>query len=263
MNNNRINPEKITHPFQLMAAWFVMLIVLVGILLAAASKIQSPPWITPFLVISTVALTLIVMVAVFLMLTIFRPHLQGPKEYAEWVKDERRFRTRNLQSISTIDRYQADCGEETIAVSSQFQVRETVNSEYLASLSRLPRANEVVKSLKEIGFATEVFDKCSHTDGAPENHESIWIGSRIPASAAIQSIKNVVKIWPHLKYLHLSTDGDEIPPDRIHNQIYFGGASRTARAYGLKPWTVDEIEKLQDELSQQQFHKLIREKYSD
>src|ERR1035438_4084294 len=91
MRGSRISPEKITHPFQLMAAWFVMLLVLVSLLLAAADKIASPAWASGFLVISAVVLSILVMSAVFLMLTMFRPHLQGPKEYAEWLKDERRF----------------------------------------------------------------------------------------------------------------------------------------------------------------------------
>ena len=57
-----------------MAAWFVMIVLLVSILLTAAANIKKPTWAAGFLVISSVCLAVIVMLAVFVMLTVFRPH---------------------------------------------------------------------------------------------------------------------------------------------------------------------------------------------
>ena len=88
MSKPNIVPEKINSPIQLMAAWFVMLILLSGVLLAAASQISEPKWAAGFLVISTTILIAAVITCVLLMLTKFRPHLQEGQEYAEWLKDQ-------------------------------------------------------------------------------------------------------------------------------------------------------------------------------
>jgi hypothetical protein len=44
MTGTKLNPEKITSPFQLMAAWFAMLVLLISILLTAAVNITKPDW---------------------------------------------------------------------------------------------------------------------------------------------------------------------------------------------------------------------------
>jgi glucan phosphoethanolaminetransferase (alkaline phosphatase superfamily) len=91
LNNSKINPEKITNPMQLMASWFVMLILLVGILLGAAATISEPKWISGYLVVSSSVLILLVIIFVFLMLTKYRPHLQDSEKYAIWLKDQQKY----------------------------------------------------------------------------------------------------------------------------------------------------------------------------
>lgn len=79
MSGTKLIPEKITSPFQLMAAWFSMLVLLVGVLLAAAIKIEKPEWAAGYLVICSTILIMVVLGCVTLMLTKFRPHLQDGK----------------------------------------------------------------------------------------------------------------------------------------------------------------------------------------
>ncbi len=257
MRGVRLNPEKITHPFQLMAAWFAMLLILVGTLLVAAARIETPKWIPGFLVISAVALSILVMLAVFTMLTRFRPHLQGPREYAEWLKDERRFTGQTVRMIE-VPKIQ-----EIPSESSLTRAESVVRSK--VEISKLRRAGEVLKALRQLGFPVSIYhsvldegERGLFQDAA--KHAAIWIGARVTPQDAVLAIKTVVKIWPHLCYMHLSTDGGS-PPDEIHDQMYFGGATSTAEGYKLRRWTTAEIEAIPDAITIEHFHELVRTKY--
>lgn len=257
----KIQPEKITHPLQLMAAWFVMIALLVSILLTAAAKLEKPTWAAGFLVISSVLLTVLVMVAVFLMLTTFRPHLQGPKEYAEWLKDERRFRGEAKRQIRSTQLKPPPVKKTTV---HRDVLQEVISCPI--SLSYLPHVDEVLGTLRHLGFQVEIYEVLdtqveNREYYAEELHAAIWVGSRVPPRVALLAIKAVIDIWQHLKYLHLSSDAGD-PPDHIHDQLYFGGATSTARNYNLKPWTIDEIRRIPDDISTDEFHKLIRAKYA-
>jgi hypothetical protein len=263
----RLNPEKITHPFQLMAAWFAMLIILVGILLAAAARISNPSWIAGFLVISSVALSILVMAAVFLMLTRFRPHLQGAREYAEWIKDERRFRGRVVKTLEIREVRDTPVGlsaSEAIEVTKP-QLFGSI-ARHRVDISSIERADDVLGALRRLGFQADIY-RSELQEFQPEGYESksqhaaIWVGSRVPPRVAILAIKTVVRIWPHLRYVHLSGDGPEETPDYVHDQMYFGGATSTARGYDLQRWTAEEIEAIPDDPSSGKFHELIRAKY--
>lgn len=255
-----------------MAAWFVMLIMLVTLLLTAAAKLQNPWWAPGFLIVAAVLLSLVVMVAVFLMLTRYRPHLQDAKEYANWLKDERRFANRGVERLAirelpntprdistSITLYERQ-GEAQITTTTISDSTEPVE---LIEVSKLPRSREVVASLQSLGFPATIyqseFPEEYEVRGGFQNHESIWIGSKIGASNAILTIKIVMKFWPHLCYLHLSSD--TAGPDYIHGQMYFGGSSSTAREYGLERWSRDEIENLPDSPSQETWHMIVRRKY--
>lgn len=264
MQQGQINPEKITHPFQLMAAWFVMLIFLDGIFLTAAGKIQNPAWIAPFLAISSVVLALVVMLAVFLMLTRFRPHLQGAREYAKWLQDERRFLGQTAVAAvainKTYDEFAVKKSDIQPPVDFAF-FREIMN--YPVQVSNLPEVESVIESLQKEGFRADTYQNFLRENKEvvePARHEAIWIGARVPARVVVLAIKTVIRTWPHLKYMHLSSDGGD-PPDLVHDQLYFGGATSTARTYKLKAWTLEEMNSLPENPDQQVFRKMIRAKY--
>jgi hypothetical protein len=265
-----IKPEKITSPIQLMAAWFVMLILLSGVLLTAATQIDKPDWAAGYLVISTTLLILGVIVCVILMLTKFRPNLQEGKEYAEWLKDQNRYSPgvivekeesvshKTLQNIlNRIKSVETDSQEGGVAK----RIEDSALCD--VSISPLQGARKVLKAMTDLGFKTSI-DKSSMDDGrdfrAFEDHEAIWLGVNIPATTALTIIKKAVNVWPHLKYIHLSSDCDG-PPEYVHWQIYLGGANSAAvDRYHLKPWTIEEINEL-EEKDIADFHKDIRSKY--
>jgi hypothetical protein len=48
----------------------------------------------------------------------------------------------------------------------------------------------------------------------------------------------------------------------VHRQMYFGGATSTAKKYELLSWSHEELIALDEKMSQKQFHQLIRKKYA-
>jgi len=261
MADSHIAPEKITHPLQLMAAWFVMLIALVGSLLTGAAKIEHPAWAAGFLVISAVVLAILVMLAVFIMLTRFRPHLQGSKEYADWLKDERRFRGEitkpvQIREISEQKIYKRRSRGSTLRLERSHSDRDIAT--YIVEISPLEGDQDVLAALRAKGFTAEIYEAST---GTPEDHASIWVGSRVPGPVAVLAMKTVIDIWPHLRYIHVSSDGGS-PPDYIHDQLYFGGSTETAQGYNLGVWTSEQIKNLPDDISTAGLHRLIRGKYN-
>jgi len=81
-----LNPEKVTRPFQLLAAWLAGLLLLDGSFLAAASQIHSPEWASAVLVIASVANVPLFLVSIFLLQTKFRPEMQEDPYYAKYLE---------------------------------------------------------------------------------------------------------------------------------------------------------------------------------
>lgn len=261
MSGTKLTPEKITSPFQLMAAWFAMLVLLVTILLAAAAKITQPDWIPAYLVIFTSVLILVVVACVLLMLTRFRPHLQDGDLYANWLKDRDGYQINTKQvGAPSIQLVQAQQLPASIKREITKRVQEPVN--LVASLADIDGASELKALLVKQGFPSEIYVAPRNSDPAskPADHEAIWIGKRVPPSTAISIMKLAIEHWPHLKYLHLSGDKGD-PPDYVHDQIFLGGSSNTALEYGLIPWSNEEITALDPQLSLSVFHRNVRKRY--
>ena len=88
MDDQRIEPHRITKPIQLMAVWFVALLLIDSELFTAATFIKEPSWIAPLLVISAICFIPLFVVGVFLMQTVFRKELQEDQFYSKWLKIE-------------------------------------------------------------------------------------------------------------------------------------------------------------------------------
>lgn len=87
--SQKIEPHKITKPIQLLAVWFVGLILLVGTLLTGAAKITSIYWLPTFLSISAVVIIPIFLVFIFLLQTKFRPQMQADEYYYKYLDKEK------------------------------------------------------------------------------------------------------------------------------------------------------------------------------
>lgn len=289
MAGTELRADKITHPFQLMAAWFVMLILLDGALLETALRIGKPSWAAGFLVISAVGLSVIVMAAVFMMLTRFRPHLQDSKEYATWLREERKFKGESISqlvvrqpasllvenaAVSTVHTnsevsiqrvtttLEAREMAEPVSVEDNGESEENAAGQPVIEVVDIPGAKEIVRALKGRGLDAGVYtDSHGHSKSA-EEHCAVWIGYRVDPRVAVRAIKASIRIWPQLTYLHLSSDSASDPPSYIHDEVFIGGATQTAKRYGLLRWDPVDFATLKESMSTKKFHELIRSKYS-
>lgn len=261
MAGTQLTPEKITSPFQLMAAWFALLVLIDTVLLTGAANIDNPDWAAGYLVVFASVVTLVVIGCVILMLTKFRPHLQEGKEYAQWLKDQSTYSAGYL--VKTEERVLT--AQTKRITSRQLKATPRSGKNFLISVVNAVGGVELVETLKNEGFNAEVYTaSLSEQDDVRGNlgkNEGIWIGNRVDPKYAVRAIKIAVAHWPELKYLHVSADDVE-PPDYVHDQMFFGGATSAARRYGLKAWSVDELSQLDESMTMEEFHAAVRRRYS-
>jgi hypothetical protein len=85
MSNQKISPEKVTRPIQLLAAWLVGLVTINGIFLTAAASFNQGGWERPALTIAAIVNVPIFLVAFFLLQTKFRAELQEDSFYYQYL----------------------------------------------------------------------------------------------------------------------------------------------------------------------------------
>ena len=85
MNNQRIDPERITKPIQLLGAWLVGLLLVDASFLVAATKMDADSWQSGALTIAAIFNVPIFIGALFLLQTKFRPELQEDSYYATYL----------------------------------------------------------------------------------------------------------------------------------------------------------------------------------
>jgi hypothetical protein len=255
MAGPQIIPEKVTSPFQLMAAWFVMLVLLSSVLLTAASRIEKPDWAAGYLVIFTSILILLVIGCVTLMLTKFRPHLQDGKEYAQWLKDKGMYSTGIIIKETKSDNKSSRFTQKIPSRNHQLITNVDI------SVVNAYDSDKMLLALKSNGFNADIYEpeREPHEDHSTQG--GIWLGYRVSPDVAAKVILTAVKTWPDLKYVHLSNDGGD-PPDYVHDQIFIGGSTSAAKRYGIKEWLPKDFEQLNESMTQSEFHAVVRSKYS-
>ena len=83
-DSQRIDPEKISAPFQLLAAALVFIVLLDGSFLSAAAVINRPDWAGGLLVVASVLNVPFLLLGAFLLATRFRPQLLADEHYVQW-----------------------------------------------------------------------------------------------------------------------------------------------------------------------------------
>ncbi|GKW48684.1 hypothetical protein [Halomonas sp. NCCP-2165] len=85
MSTQKIEPNKVTKPIQLVAAWLVGLILVNGAFLGTAIGIGEPTWLKGTLVIASVINVPVFLGAIFLLQTKFRPQLQEDEYCSQYL----------------------------------------------------------------------------------------------------------------------------------------------------------------------------------
>lgn len=137
---------------------------------------------------------------------------------------------------------------------------------FLCEVSHLYRSEEFVDKLVEMGYRAEIYEDIfedndrTYTDN--KNHAAIWLGKDVSAEIVKNVISLAIDFYKHLKYISISGDLNDAPPDEIHDQIYIGGSTETAHRYGLVEFSREDFKMLLNSDSIEEIHKVIRSKYS-
>jgi len=85
MPERGVEPQRITKPIQLLAAWLSGLVLVNGAFLAAARFLASPSWVPAALSIAAIANVQLFLGCIFLLQTKFRPEMQEDTFYSEYL----------------------------------------------------------------------------------------------------------------------------------------------------------------------------------
>jgi hypothetical protein len=85
MNEQVLEPKRITKPIQLLAAWLAGLLSIDSCFLFAASRLQAGSWESGALTVAAIVNVPLFLVAVFLLQTKFRPELQEDLYYSNYL----------------------------------------------------------------------------------------------------------------------------------------------------------------------------------
>ena len=103
MQETKLEPHRITKPFQLLAAWISGLVLLVGAFVGGAVFITEPSWLQALFGVAAVIIVPLFIVLIFIMQTRYRPQLQDDPYYAEYLKKQmetfKDFAPENLQYV--------------------------------------------------------------------------------------------------------------------------------------------------------------------
>lgn len=97
MQENRIDPSRVTKPIQLLSAWLVGLISIDISYLAAARSISHPDWASGVLVVAAILNVPVFLVCLFLLQTRFRPEMQEDSFYATYLEKRISAETRKAE----------------------------------------------------------------------------------------------------------------------------------------------------------------------
>lgn len=179
----------------------------------------------------------------------------------------------HFMTVHKYDRSSQRITTESVIVDQRKDLASISNSERrasvtgttvdLVSVSNFHNAKDFIAVLKKSGYVAEVYDSIDSDVSDFENHESIWIGKNIAAEEVVDILKKSVKFYPHLKYMHISADDGQDPPDYVHGQMYIGGSTSTSKdRYGISSFRSEDILSLSESISKKDLYKFVRSYYS-
>ncbi|UTV26405.1 hypothetical protein [Photobacterium atrarenae] len=193
MKNNQVNPEKVTKPIQLLAAWLVGLILVNGSLLSSAVAIGTEHWTSSMLVVASVLNVPMFLGAIFMLQTKFRPELQEDSYYASYLDK----RTNKLVEIKKSE------GDDSLLLQEEVNKLKSIvpvkNSNWTNSIfgswkvavnDYLPDYNSIRESLKQHKIpVNEIFGK-GNTKEPPENY-IIAISEHVDSESVIYLLRAI------------------------------------------------------------------------
>ncbi|MDP5215564.1 hypothetical protein ORJ66_21200 [Pseudoalteromonas tunicata] len=254
MSEQKINPNQVTKPIQLLAAWLVGLILINGSFLGAAKVITVPSWAPGLLVIAAVINVPIFLGLIFFLQTKFRAELQEDTFYSKHLEkltgqvkerpksndallEEVRKRqwdsnskidaiAKNIEGISeslsnkTSDQIDVSAlleqVNETRKSLSSFEEHKIKQSTRIAINDLIPNYKEIAKKVIRLGYPiSETFGSTSK-DKKPPKYLTISFIPETPKNS-------IVEIYKMLKpYGFQRIDYDNMDREPNESNIYIG-----------------------------------------
>lgn len=204
MSEQKINPNQVTKPIQLLAAWLVGLILINGSFLSAAKVIESPEWASGLLVVAAILNVPAFLILIFFLQTKFRAELQEDTYYSKHLekvtgmyKDtadikltEEQMRKENneklISIVSSVEKLLSslpsqkndDSGcisaqDNSIEIKAQAGHLENIKYKRMVRVALndlMPNYNDALSSLLRAGYyVVQVFGSTSKDKKPPEN----------------------------------------------------------------------------------------------
>lgn len=200
MNEQRIEPHKVTKPIQLLAAWMVGLVVTNSSFLIAAVQMADESWERGCLVIAAVANVPVFLFALFLLQTRFRAELQEDTYYSEYLSKKSSNVVRvdkNTEQDLRINRVEKFVTQLTAKKNDNILHIQNTNdtgvldwSSWPIALNRQhPRFKEIRQSLREAKIPLTSF---FGNQEVPPKKWVIAIGNQLPINHKIALLKTVL-----------------------------------------------------------------------
>jgi hypothetical protein len=113
-----IDPQVVTKPIQLLAAWLAGLVLVDGLFLGAAASLDTPTWAPAALTIAAIVNVPVFIGALFVLQTRYRPQMQEDQYYSRYLEaQDRRITVEDVSAdVSVVRRDMAELNRTTLDV---------------------------------------------------------------------------------------------------------------------------------------------------
>lgn len=149
-------------------------------------------------------------------------------------------------------------GTSIIQINEQSGVSEKLIDTigYDLFVSNFANVNSFTNAFHKLGIDFTIYGSpdSNNKQLSLNEHSAIWLGVGIPLDLAQLVLKESKRIYPHLKYIKLSTGKSAID----HNEIYIGGSSKSAvDMFNCIPISESDFKKLETFKNSNEFHQFI------
>ncbi|EOY2076658.1 hypothetical protein ACP1UU_004444 [Vibrio alginolyticus] len=221
MEKQKINPERITKPIQLLGAWLVGLLSIDAAFLLAATNLEQTTWQSGALTVAAIINVPLFIGALFLLQTKFRPELQEDSYYSSYLNN----RTNEVVKIPAKDAQI----EHLLSKINRLELQlmpPTKDNEQVIELSSLKFGiNEWLKNVSDIESKLSSFGvSYTSTFGADSEQPevlSVAVAEHLPKNV-IDKVLTISKTlgFSHFNYIE--------PWEEIREDVLFGAYGKPA-----------------------------------
>ena len=250
--------KSLNNPLNIIGFFLVLVEAIASLVIINSSLTDS---LNTILVLFIVIFPILVLIIFYELVTKHHKKLYAPKDYSDEDNFVKTFyNNENKQSGKIIINNKSSGIKIENSQSASYQMNE-INTENVEILiNKFDSAESLINTFKKLGYNCSKYTTLNDHSNTDDN-DAIWLGAQIPLKSAKDVIKMSHEFYPALKYIHLSNDGGDIPPDEVHKQIFIGGSTSAAQRLGCMRWEDEDFINLQNANSISELHKLIRSKY--